>query len=301
MEFKDYQIDEGAVKARLENILAQDFATLNRKDALRIILSVIDLTTLEGSDTNQKIKEMCYQARRFKVNGPDIPNVAAVCFYPPFAALAKSQLKETGIHVACVAGAFPSGQAPLDVRVAEVRYTAEQGADEIDMVISRGRFLEDDFQYIYDEVKAIKEACGKAHLKVILETGELQTSSNIRKASDIAIAAGADPATEGKNSIFNARLALFIGRDVHPGTPGIVVAIILHAVDDGAGMRRPLHQGQVRARPDNPGAADFTGVVFCLVDHAAIVDAVFAHLGQGRTCLRAPRSLEENSLTQTKY
>jgi len=192
MEFKDYQIDEQEVQTRLNSILAESFNDLSRKDALRIILSVIDLTTLEGSDTNQKIKDMCYQAKRFKVNGTDIPNVAAVCFYPPFAALAKEQLKNTGINVACVAGAFPSGQAPLDVRVAEVRYTAEQGADEIDMVISRGKFLEGDFDYVYNEVKAIKEACGTAHLKVILETGELKTSSNIRKALDIAIAAGAD-------------------------------------------------------------------------------------------------------------
>ena len=192
MEFKDYQITDAEIKERIENILKQDFTDLNRKDALRIILSVIDLTTLEGSDTNQKIKDICYQAKRFKVNGPDIPNVAAVCFYPPFAALAKAQLHDTGINVACVAGAFPSGQAPLEVRLAEVRYAVEQGADEIDMVISRGKFLADDFQYVYDEVKAIKEACGKAHLKVILETGELQTLSNIRKASDIAIAAGAD-------------------------------------------------------------------------------------------------------------
>jgi deoxyribose-phosphate aldolase len=192
MEFKDYQITETEIKERIENILKQDFTDLNRKDALRIILSVIDLTTLEGSDTNQKIKDICYQAKRFKVNGPDIPNVAAVCFYPPFAALAKAQLRDTGINVACVAGAFPSGQAPLEVRLAEVRYAVEQGADEIDMVISRGKFLEGDFQYVYDEVKAIKEVCGKAHLKVILETGELKTASNIRKASDIAIAAGAD-------------------------------------------------------------------------------------------------------------
>ena len=192
MEFKDYQIDEQELKRRIEDVLSQDFESLSRKDALRIILNVIDLTTLEGSDTNQKIKDMCYQARRFKVNGPDIPNVAAVCFYPPFAALAKSQLKDTGIHVACVAGAFPSGQAPLEVRVAEVRYAVEQGADEIDMVISRGKFLEGDFQYVYDEVVAIKEACGRVHLKVILETGELKSAANIRKASDIAIAAGAD-------------------------------------------------------------------------------------------------------------
>jgi len=192
MEFKNYQIDETDISKRLENILKQDFDELNRKDALRIVLSAIDLTTLEGNDTNQKIKDVCYQAKRFKVNGPDIPNVAAVCFYPPFAALAKAQLHNTGIHVACVAGAFPSGQAPLEVRLAEVRYAVEQGADEIDMVISRGKFLEGDFQYVFDEVKAIKEACGKAHLKVILETGELKTASNIRKASDIAIAAGAD-------------------------------------------------------------------------------------------------------------
>ncbi len=192
MEFKDYQISETEIKERIEDILKQDFTDFNRKDALRIILNVIDLTTLEGSDTNQKIKDICYQAKRFKVNGPDIPNVAAVCFYPPFAALAKAQLHDTGINVACVAGAFPSGQAPLEVRLAEVRYAVEQGADEIDMVISRGKFLEGDFQYVFDEVKAIKEACGKAHLKVILETGELQTLSNIRKASDIAIAAGAD-------------------------------------------------------------------------------------------------------------
>ncbi len=192
MQYKDYQINKEEIKERIASILQEDFDELNRKDALRIILNVIDLTTLEGSDTNQKIKEICYQARRFKVNGPDIPNVAAVCFYPPFAALAKSQLKETGINVACVAGAFPSGQAPLDVRIAEVRYAVKEGADEIDMVISRGKFLEGDFQYVYDEVKAIKEACGKAHLKVILETGELESLSNIRIASDIAISAGAD-------------------------------------------------------------------------------------------------------------
>ncbi len=192
MKYNDYQIDEKEIDSRLKQILKQDFESLDRKDALRIILNVIDLTTLEGSDTNQKIKDMCYQAKRYKVNGPDIPNVAAVCFYPPFAALAKEQLKDTGINVACVAGAFPSGQAPLDARVAEVRYAAENGADEIDMVISRGKFLEGDFDYVYNEVKVIKEACGKAHLKVILETGELQSLSNIRKASDIAIAAGAD-------------------------------------------------------------------------------------------------------------
>ena len=192
MQYKDYQINKEEIKERIASILQEDFDELNRKDALRIILNVIDLTTLEGSDTNQKIKEICYQARRFKVNGPDIPNVAAVCFYPPFAALAKSQLKETGINVACVAGAFPSGQAPMDVRLAEVRYAVKEGADEIDMVISRGKFLEGDFQYVYDEVKAIKEACGKAHLKVILETGELESLSNIRIASDIAISAGAD-------------------------------------------------------------------------------------------------------------
>jgi len=186
------ELNEAQIKDRIANYVNSGSKLLSERQVVQTILSCIDLTTLEGSDTDQKAKELCKAARSFKKNGTDIPNVAAVCFYPPFAALAKAQLKDYGINVACVAGAFPSGQSPLPVRIAEVKYAVEQGADEIDMVISRGRFLQGDYDYIYKEVKEIKEACGDAHLKVILETGELHDLNKVRLASEIAIAAGAD-------------------------------------------------------------------------------------------------------------
>jgi deoxyribose-phosphate aldolase len=192
MNWKLDNINEEDIQKELKNILQGESALLNNKQQLQLILNCIDLTTLEGKDNDKKAIELCKQARSFSDNGADIPNVAAVCFYPPFAEVAKSQLKETGIQVACVAGAFPSGQSPLELRVKEVEYAVAKGADEIDMVISRGKFLEGDYDFVYNEVKAIKEACGESHLKVILETGELQSSANIKLASEIAIAAGAN-------------------------------------------------------------------------------------------------------------
>lgn len=183
-------IDPLSISLRLDNILKNEISTLSTEESLIRILSVIDLTTLEGKDTNERVIAICEQAKSYASEG--LPNVAAVCFYPPFAALAKSSLKDSSIHVACVAGAFPSGQSPLEVRIAEVKYAVKNGADEIDMVISRGKFLEGDIDYVKNEIKAHKEACGAAHLKVILETGELETLDNIRLASDIAIASGAD-------------------------------------------------------------------------------------------------------------
>ena len=189
---KYIETEEKTVKAELEAILAKNFESLTRQEALRLVLNCIDLTTLEGADNAHKIEEVCRTARQFKGNGPDIPNVAAVCFYPPFAAQAKGLLKDTGINVAIVAGGFPSGQSPLEVRLAEVRYAVEQGADEIDMVISRGKYLENDFEFVFNEIQQHKKACGKAHLKVILETGELPTLGAIRHAAEIAIDAGAD-------------------------------------------------------------------------------------------------------------
>ncbi len=192
MEWKLSSIQKSEIDVRISSIIENESVLLSNRESLQLILNCIDLTTLEGSDTDSKALELCRQARSFKNNGHDIPNVAAVCFYPPFAAIAKAQLKGTAINVACVAGAFPSGQSPLAVRVAEVKYAVEQGADEIDMVISRGKFLEGDYNFVFNEVKAIKEACGKAHLKVILETGELVDLANIKLASEIAIAAGAD-------------------------------------------------------------------------------------------------------------
>ena len=159
-------------------------------DPYRTLLSCIDLTTLEGSDNTARIVELCHKACSFGESGLPLP--AAVCVYPPFVRLAKNQLKGTCIRVAAVAGAFPSGQSPLAVRLEEVRYTINEGADEIDMVISRGRLLEGDESYVFDEIAAIRELCKDVHLKVILETGELKTPALIRKASEIAIAAGTD-------------------------------------------------------------------------------------------------------------
>jgi len=159
-------------------------------DDYRTLLSCIDLTTLEGSDNTARIVELCRKACSFGESG--LPYPAAVCVYPPFVGLAKKQLKGTGIRVAAVAGAFPSGQSPLSVRLEEVRYTVNEGADEIDMVISRGRLLEGDESFVFDEIAAIREVCKNVHLKVILETGELKTPALIRKASEIAIAAGTD-------------------------------------------------------------------------------------------------------------
>ena len=159
-------------------------------DPFRTLLSCIDLTTLEGSDNNARIIELCKRACSFGESGLPLP--AAVCVYPPFVRLAKNQLKGTGIRIAAVAGAFPSGQSPLSVRLEEVRYTLNEGADEIDMVISRGRLMEGDENFVFDEIAAIREICKEVQLKVILETGELKSLALIRKASEIAISAGTD-------------------------------------------------------------------------------------------------------------
>ena len=157
-----------------------------------MVLSMIDLTTLEGSDTEGKVKQLCYKARHLHDAVEGLPTVAAVCVYPNYVQLAHKELTGSGIKVASVATAFPSGNSSLEIKLSDVKMAVEQGADEIDMVISRGRFHAGEFQYVYDEIAAVKEACGMARLKVILETGELGTLDNVRKASDIAIAAGGD-------------------------------------------------------------------------------------------------------------
>ena len=157
-----------------------------------MVLNMIDLTTLEGSDTPGKVKQMCYKARHLHDSIEGIPNVAAVCVYPNFVGLAKSELSDTKIKVASVATAFPSGNSSLEIKLDDVRMAVDQGADEIDMVISRGKYHAGDYGYVHDEIAAVKHACGLARLKVILETGELGSFDDVRRASDIAIAAGAD-------------------------------------------------------------------------------------------------------------
>ncbi len=161
-----------------------------RQEALGRILSFLDLTTLEGTDNQQRVNALCDKALSYKAL--NLPSPAAVCVYPPFAGLVSERLIGSGIKTAVVAGAFPSGQLPIRLKVAEVEYAVSEGADEIDMVISRGTFLAGDYDTIRNEVAEMKKACGDAHLKVILETGELVSSENVRKASELAIAGGAD-------------------------------------------------------------------------------------------------------------
>lgn len=160
------------------------------RELLLNILNLIDLTTLEGSDNESRVADLCEQAISFKKNNLAYP--AAVCVYPVFVRQAKRILRNTPVQVACVAGGFPSGQMPLNLRLKEVKYAIKKGADEVDMVISRGKFLEGDYNFIRKEISKTKRACRGKHLKVILETGELKNNENIRLASTIAIESGAD-------------------------------------------------------------------------------------------------------------
>jgi deoxyribose-phosphate aldolase len=160
--------------------------------ALKLVLSMIDLTTLEGQDTPGKVKQLCQKAVHLHGALPGLPTVAAVCVYPTMVSVARKALEGTGIHVASVATAFPSGMSALDIKLDDTRMAVAAGADEIDMVISRGAFLAGDSRYVFDEIRAVKEACGDAHLKVILETGELRTLDRVRRASVLAMHAGAD-------------------------------------------------------------------------------------------------------------
>ncbi len=159
---------------------------------MKLALNMIDLTTLEGKDTDGKVKQLCYKAMHLHDAYGDLPTVAAVCVYPSMVRVAKKALEGSGIKVAAVATAFPSGQAPRDVKIRDTKYAIDEGADEIDMVISRGKFHQGEYNFVFDEIAAIKEACGVARLKVILETGELVTYDKVRRASDIAMYAGAD-------------------------------------------------------------------------------------------------------------
>jgi deoxyribose-phosphate aldolase len=185
-------VDQVGIEERVDRLKKRSIKKESKVHALKLALSMIDLTTLEGADSPGKVRQMCYKAAHLADNMPDIPSVAAVCVYPTLVKIAKEELRGSGINVAAVATGFPSGQYPLNVKLDDTRYAVGEGADEIDMVISRGHFLAGDYQYVFDEIAAVKEACGSAHLKVILETGELSTYDNVRRASDIAMHAGAD-------------------------------------------------------------------------------------------------------------
>ncbi len=185
-------VDQVGVEERVARFTTRSIKKSSKLQALILALNMIDLTTLEGKDTPGKVKQMCYKAAHMCDQLQDIPTVAAVCVYPNHVRTANDALAGTGIKVASVATAFPSGNTTREVKLSDVRFAVVEGADEIDMVISRGHFLAGEFNYVFDEIAAVKEACGEAHLKVILETGELSTLDNVRKASDIAMYAGAD-------------------------------------------------------------------------------------------------------------
>ncbi|HEY8472167.1 MAG TPA: deoxyribose-phosphate aldolase [Natronosporangium sp.] len=185
-------VDQVGAEQRAAALATRSIKTTAKAWAIDLAIRMVDLTTLEGADTPGKVRALCAKARRPDPLDPDCPSVAAVCVYPSLIGTAATELAGTGIHIASVATAFPSGQAPLPVKLAEVRQAVTDGADEVDMVINRGAFLAGRYQQVYEEIVEVKQACGDAHLKVILETGELATYDNVRRASWLAMLAGGD-------------------------------------------------------------------------------------------------------------
>ena len=212
-------VDQVGIEERVARIKSRSIKKETKVQGMKLALSMIDLTTLEGQDTPGKVTQMCYKAMHLHDQLPGLPHVAAVCVYPTLVKVAKKALGDSGVKVAAVATAFPSGQAPKAVKIADTKFAVSEGADEIDMVISRGHFHSGDYNFVYDEIAAIKEACGQVRLKVILETGELGTYDKVRLASDIAIAAGADfiKTSTGK---------------ISPAATMPVTLVMLHAIRD---------------------------------------------------------------------
>lgn len=185
-------VDKVGVEERVARFQTRSIKNESKLQGLKMVLNMIDLTTLEGKDTPGKVQQMCYKAQHLHDVQPDLPTVAAVCVYPSMVSVARKALGNSSVKIASVSTAFPSGQSTREIKISDTKFAVDQGADEIDMVISRGKFLAGEYAFVFDEIAAIKEACGKARLKVILETGELSTLDNVRLASDIAIHAGAD-------------------------------------------------------------------------------------------------------------
>jgi deoxyribose-phosphate aldolase len=214
-------VDQVGAEQRAAMLASRSIKTAAKQQAIDTAIGMIDLTTLEGQDTPGKVLALCAKARH---PGAGAPPVAAVCVYPDLIATAAGALKGTGIKAASVATAFPSGRAALDVKLADVKSAVANGADEVDMVIDRGAFLAGDYEKVHDEITQVKDACGDVHLKVILETGELGTYDNVRRASWLAMLAGADfiKTSTGK---------------VSPAATLPVTLIMLEAVRDFTGRR----------------------------------------------------------------
>ncbi len=186
------KIDQVGIEERVSRFRKRSIKKEAKIEGLCKVLNMIDLTTLEGADTENKVKQLCYKALHLHDSYPNLPTVAAVCVYPRFVKTAKKALQGSKVKVASVATCFPSGQSDQSLKLKETQLAVNQGADEIDMVISRGKFHSGEYNYVFDEISKVKEACGQARLKVILETGELGTLDKVRKASDIVMLAGAD-------------------------------------------------------------------------------------------------------------
>jgi deoxyribose-phosphate aldolase len=185
-------VDQVGAEQRAAMLGTRSIKTTAKAWAIDLAIRMVDLTTLEGADTPGKVRALCAKARRPDPADPSCPSVAALCIYPSLVPVAAPELAGCGIHLASVATAFPSGQAPLAIKIAETEAAVAAGADEIDMVINRGAFLAGRYLEVFEEIVAVKAACGDAHLKVILETGELVTYDNVRRASWLAMLAGGD-------------------------------------------------------------------------------------------------------------
>ena len=212
-------VDQVGIEERAAGLGRRSIKKEAKRTGIRLAMSMLDLTTLEGKDSEGKVRQLCRKAIRPSPEDPTVPHVAAICVYPNFVAIAKDALGTSGVKVASVATGFPAGQVPLPVKLDDTRRAVALGADEIDMVIDRGAFLSGEYDRVTDEILAVKEACGAAHLKVILETGELETYDNVRRASDLAMAAGADfiKTSTGK---------------VTPAATAPVVLVMLEAIRD---------------------------------------------------------------------
>jgi deoxyribose-phosphate aldolase len=219
LSLQAHPVDEVGIRERVARLATRSIKKASKVEGLKLALSMVDLTTLEGADTPGKVRQLCTKAIHLHSGRKDLPMVAAVCVYPTMVRIAREALQGTPIQVAAVATAFPSGMNPLAVKLEDTRYAVAEGAHEIDMVISRGDFLRGDYARVADEIGQVKGACGKAHLKVILETGELGTLDRVRLASDIAMQSGADfiKTSTGK---------------IQPAATPEVVLVMLQAISD---------------------------------------------------------------------
>ncbi len=192
LPFPRTTVDQVMAEERAAAFTKRSIKASAKLAGLRLVFSMMDLTSLEGKDTPGRIASLCRKAIQPAEPRYGVPSAAAVCVYPNLVRAARAFTRDTGVKVASVATAFPSGMMPMAVKIEDVRMAVEFGADEIDMVIDRGAFLRGEYAQVHDEIASVKEACGAAHLKVIFETGELETYDNVRLASDLAMRAGAD-------------------------------------------------------------------------------------------------------------